>query len=403
LGRLEEAFFDSKQGIGEVYGIGSALDESKTRVPIVIVDRAFAPESLRRPSFPDLSDRVRPGDIPPKRSKAHILPLQEAGKRTQALLSRWELPNDAQVLFSMPLKPLTNPGPPIWCGKKTATLGFPFAVDTERPVGVTTAGHFVDNRGVVVSVRTGFWDEVGIGSVSFHNDPLRQAGVDAAAIKLWPNAFDLAWRLPWYPLQHHWLRRRWYRRLLWYIWLLESIGFPPWAQDDFPRWVLDPLPPAVQRERRPPDGNRVHAVVLGARSGLRYGWLEGSAFPITRSHDGRVWRNTWLVLDTDPGIAVEGDSGGVVGWSASADRPRAGEPIFALGHLVCGLGVRRRRGRFQSALVQDLETIVAYLSDQYQAPIRIPRVWAHRPPTIADRARSILSGIESLAMSMLRR
>jgi hypothetical protein len=349
LSRLNEYFLTPRLTIPGVHAVGSTVDGSGRRVPLLVVDRSLAPRRrvgllelyfglgleflsdavllplelvtrLSRLLLPlNLLLRFNRGFLPLARMwRAHVFTsLPEAGPKMLELLSRWQVPESTQLLFSPPPIALgANPGAPILArssrDEEGGTLGFQLLVGQHAVF--STAGHVVPagSDTVLTFTRSGWpfrrfrFEEIGM--VTFSNDPTDPVpGVDVAIVE---------------PLHQH----------------LPASNAPAKLA----------YAPNVR------DGSGV--VLLGGRSEVQFGWIFG-ALVSAKSLDGRVWKNCWQIVGSvSSGFAQPGDSGGPVVLSATSD---------ALGHLVAVQGGIERSGRFQGAVVQDISTMVEYLVQNY--------------------------------------
>lgn len=213
-------------------------------------------------------------------------------------------------------------GRQIWFSSRNATLGFAVKSHFENELQFITAGHLSHGQpGEIFIRRKRFLREPIeqlVGEIvraidPVHSQPQRE-GMDVAVIK-------------------------------------------PAGHFTFPEMV-GPLQPAEPESVVDESEVRLN----GAKSGIQRGWVVGPLV-VARKVNGVTWKNCWLINEIDRGFAQPGDSGGPV-------FTRDGNP---LGHLVCVTGKRYSNGRFQTGVVQDINSILDYVGSYSGAPVR---VWA---------------------------
>jgi hypothetical protein len=323
--RLNDLFLTPSRTIQAVHGVGSTVDEHRRRVPLLVLDSSYAPalgvhERLSEFWRAYFSRGLDPPFV--QRARLHT-PFRDADSRIRLLLERWDVPEETQLMFSVPPPPLARPGNMIWgSNKKTATLGFFLQIPKENRIVCSTAGHLVTTLPCDISMHHRRWfgllsDRIErIGEVTFSNDPTSSAGVDIAIADL--SGLDL----------------------------------------QLPHVHAEVADAAVL-----PD--LVRTTLFGGKSRKQIGWVDG-ALQSTRALDGRIWRNCWTVIEVNRGFAQRGDSGGPVVFRHYPF------PIpTVLGHLVTALGLVRPTGRYQCGLVQDIRTTLDFLEMQYGHPVSV--------------------------------
>jgi hypothetical protein len=169
---------ESANLIGLVHGIGSAWGGHGYLLPLLLIDKKFAPKRWRE---------ERPDEV--------FVPYSELDDDIRQILSPWEVPKNALIQFEPAAIPMRAPSGSLlhaeeqsYC--KHATLGFYIKIDdgTTARMAATTAGHFVDNLPHPVFTKHTRYLIVDsfsrVGSIQLSNDPIGQAGVDVALIEL---------------------------------------------------------------------------------------------------------------------------------------------------------------------------------------------------------------------------
>jgi hypothetical protein len=318
--RFEEVGPDSRgraRAANVTYGVGSTAGRTRNgRVPMLLIDEAFAPSHFFRPRL----SRRRDDWLHMGRRDRPLIRFEEVDDDLKKLFKSWDVPDETEVLFTRPpVATSARPGTQVWAGDHDATVGF--AIDVAgQPLMLSTAGHLAGNAlPVAINVRRTGWfgrlESERIGAVSISNDPVDGTpGADVAVINP-REAFT-----------------------------------PPITPRSHP---VDPL-----------DVDELKKVTIrDAQSGIRTGWVLG-AMQSARPLGPRIWKNCWTISEYRGGIVQQGDSGGPAILDCCPDGG-------LLGHVVAALGIERWQGRRQIALVQDIHTILEFLENSYGAPVRV--------------------------------
>lgn len=334
LKRISGDFLEGHRDLKAVHSIGSTFGwPDNRRVPFLIIDESYS-SKVRRIGW--IFDAIL--SVPPDREsvRSSLTSLRDAASDLKQMLSRWELPDETKIMFSaVPRATSSEPCWPIEYEAAYASVGLMLMVEQGggRPrVVFLTAGHLSGAVPYPVSTSRRKWlffrEAKRVGSVQYAIDAIGASRVDVAVMV--PEN-------------------------------VREVGSWP----ELPVCIC----PALAGSRDFVDLAPVD--VYGGKSGKRGGWLNGAMLH-SRSFDGRIWDNCWVINENDYGVVQPGDSGSV----AVLNDPYSGQSV--LGQVVASFGTVRRNGLYPCGLVQDAALLLAHLKANYNAHAHLADMTDHR-------------------------